>query len=139
MRDARSAVWRQERVVDRLSIADLHWVIQVLRGWNDEHLHRFRIDGRCNGISVIGALHLGEDAKAVRLARFRFRPTESFLYGYDFRADWRIDIRVEKVMAAVPRPPHPVCLAGRETSPPDACGGGPQDFADRRRTATGWT
>lgn len=109
----------------------------MLRGWKDEHLHRFRIDGQSNGILAIGALHLREDAEAVPLARFRFRPTESFLYGYDCRADWRIDIRVEKVLAAVPRPPHPVCLAGWETSPPDACGG-PQDFAERRRTTTGW-
>ena len=29
--------------MDSLSIADLHHVIQVLMGWEDDHLHRFRI------------------------------------------------------------------------------------------------
>ncbi|MCW2239648.1 hypothetical protein M2351_004278 [Azospirillum canadense] len=106
--------------MDRLSVADLHRVIQVLMGWNDEHLHRFRIHGRSYGIPAIGGLNFGEDAEAVPLARFRFRPTERYLYEYDFRAGWQIDIRVETILATVPRQAHPVCLAGRETSPPDA-------------------
>ena len=137
LRDVHPAVWRRVRVADRLSIADLHRVIQVLMGWKDDRLHRFRIHGRSYGIPAIGGLHFGEDAEAVPLARFRFRPTERFLYEYDFRAGWQLDIRVEKILATAPRPVHPVCLAGRETSPPDACGG-PQDFADQRRAATGW-
>ena len=137
LRDVHPAAWRRVRVADRLSIADLHRVIQVLMGWKDDRLHRFRIHGRSYGIPAIGGLHFGEDAEAVPLARFCFRPTERFLYEYDFRAGWRVDIRVEKILATVPRSPHPVCLAGRETSPPDACGR-PQDFADQRRAATGW-
>jgi len=137
LRDVHPAVWRRVRVVDRLSVADLHRVIQVLMGWEDEHLHRFLIHGRSYGIPATDGLHFGDDAEVVLLARFRFRPTERFLYEYDFRAGWRIDIRVEKILTVVPRPAHPVCLAGRETSPPDACGG-PRDFADQRRAATGW-
>lgn len=137
LRDVHPAVWRRVRMVDRLSVADLHRVIQVLMGSTDEHLHRFRIHGRSYGIPAIGGLHFGENAAAVPLARFCFRPTERFLYEYDFRAGWRVDIRVETILATVPRSPHPVCLAGRETSPPDSYSG-PQDFADQRRAAVGW-
>jgi hypothetical protein len=137
LRDVHPAVWRRVRVVDCLSIADLHRAIQVLMGWNDEHLHRFHIHGRSYGISAVGGPSFGEDAATVPLARFRFRPTERFLYEYDFRAGWRIDIRIEKVLATAPRQAYPVCLAGRETGPPDGCGG-PHDFAGHRRAATGW-
>ena len=75
------AVWRRVRLADELSIADLHRVIQILMGWDDDHLHRFRIQGRDYGIAYIGGPNFGEDAAAVSLSRFGFRPTERFLYG----------------------------------------------------------
>lgn len=62
LRDVHPAVWHRVRVADRLPIADLHRVIQVLMGWKDEHLHRFRIHGQSYGISALGGLHFGEDA-----------------------------------------------------------------------------
>jgi hypothetical protein len=36
----------RECATPRATIADLHHVIQVLMGWEDDHLHRFRIHGR---------------------------------------------------------------------------------------------
>ena len=35
-----------------------------------------------------GRPHMHQGAAAVRLAQFRFRPTERFLYEYDFAAGW---------------------------------------------------
>jgi hypothetical protein len=35
LRDVHPAVWRRVRLADRLSIADLHRVIQVLMGWDN--------------------------------------------------------------------------------------------------------
>jgi hypothetical protein len=43
--DVHPAVWRRVRLANNLSLADLHHVIQVLMGWEDDHLHRFRIQG----------------------------------------------------------------------------------------------
>ena len=65
-----------------LSIAELHQVIQILTGWDDDHLHRFRIHGRDYGIAYIGGPNFSEDAAAVPLSWFGFRPTERFLYEY---------------------------------------------------------
>jgi len=56
--------------VDSLSIADLHHVIQVLMGWEDDHLHRFRIHGRDYGVARIGGPIFAPDAAAVPLSRF---------------------------------------------------------------------
>jgi hypothetical protein len=88
LRDVHAAVWRQVKLVDSLSIADLYRVIQLLMRWDDDHLHRFRIHGRDYGIAYIGGPSFDEDAAAVRLAQFRFRPTERFLYEYDFAVGW---------------------------------------------------
>jgi Plasmid pRiA4b ORF-3-like protein len=38
LRDVHPAVWRRVRLSDSLSIAELHQVIQVLMGWEDDHL-----------------------------------------------------------------------------------------------------
>ena len=139
LRDVHPAVWRRARLVDSLSIADLHRAIQVHMGWDDDHLHRFRIHGREYGVAYIGGPTFAEDAASVPLARFGFRPSERFRYEYDFMAGWQIEVRVERTIRAAPGASHriPVCVGGRGASPPDNCGG-PQAYAEWRRDALGW-
>ena len=45
---------------------------------------RFRIHGRDYGIAYVGGPSFDVDAAVVRLAQFGFRPTERFVYEYDF-------------------------------------------------------
>src|SRR5271169_1253684 len=139
LRDVHPAVWRRVRLADSLSIADLHRVIQLLMGWDDDHLHRFRIHGRDYGIAYVGGPSFDEDAATVRLSRFGFRPTERFLYEYDFTAGWQIEVRVERAIQTAPCEGHrvPVCVAGRQAGPPDGCLW-PQVYAEQRRDAIGW-
>ena len=139
LRDVHPAVWRRVELADSLSIADLHRVIQLLMGWDDDHLHRFRIHGRDYGIAYVGGPSFDEDAAVVWLAQFGFRPTERFLYEYDFTAGWQVEVRVEKVIEEAPCESRriPACLAGREPGPPDGCNG-PRAYAERRRDAVSW-
>jgi hypothetical protein len=51
-------------------------VIRVLMGWEDDHLYGFRIHGRDCGIAYIGGPIFAEDAVAVPLSRFAFRPSD---------------------------------------------------------------
>jgi hypothetical protein len=97
LRDVHPAVWRRFRLVDSLSIADLHQVIQVLMGWEDDHLHHFRTHGRDYGITYIGGPIFAEDAAAVPLSCLAFRPSERFLYEYDLTAGWQIEVRVARL------------------------------------------
>jgi hypothetical protein len=139
VRDVHPVVWRRVKLADSLSIADLHRAIQLLVGWDDDHLHGFRIHGRDYGIAHVGGPSFDEDTAAVRLAQFGFRPTDRFLYEYDFTAGWQVDVRVEKVIEEAPCESHraTACLAGREPSPPNGCGG-PRAYAERRRDAVSW-
>ena len=136
LRDVQPAVWRRVKLADSLSIADLHRVIQLLMGWDDDHLHRFRVHGRDYGIAYVGGPSFDEDAAVVRLAQFGFRPTERFPYEYDFTAGWQVEVRVEKVIEAALCESHllPACLASREPGPADGCGG-PRAYTERRRDA----
>ena len=67
------------------------------------------------------------------LARFGFRPTERFLYEYDFTAGWQMKVRVERV---IPRQRPAGTIVFPFVSP--ASCGGPQVYAERRRDALGW-
>src|SRR5277367_4407260 len=91
LRDVHPAVWRRVRLTDRLSIAELHQVIQLLMGWGADHLQHFRIHGRDYGIAYIGGPNFAEVAAPVPLSRFGLRPTERFLYEYYFTAGWQIE------------------------------------------------
>ena len=42
--DVHPAVWRRVRLADSRSIAELHRVIQLLMGWDDDHLHAFTVN-----------------------------------------------------------------------------------------------
>jgi hypothetical protein len=139
LRDVHPAVWRRVSLGDNLSIADLHGVIQLLMGWDDEHLHRFRIHGRDYGVACMDGLGFDEDAEAVLLSRFRFRPTERFLYECDFADGWQVEVRVEKIIDEAPSEDKliPICMAGREPGPPDGSGG-PRIYAERRLDAVIW-
>jgi hypothetical protein len=108
-------------------------------GWDDEHLHRFRIHGQDYGIDYIEGMSFDEDAEPVPLSRFGFCPTERFLYEYDFTDGWQVEVRVEKVIDEAPSEDTliPMCMAGREPGPPDGSGG-PRIYADRRLDAVGW-
>ena len=36
------AIWRRFLIRSDITITDLHHVLQIVMGWSDEHLHRYR-------------------------------------------------------------------------------------------------
>ncbi len=66
-------IWRRLLVPGSTSIAELHHIIQIAMGWENCHLHRFRIYAREYGISYIGGISFSDNPHEVRLADFGFR------------------------------------------------------------------
>src|SRR5271166_5375117 len=95
-------VWRRLLVVSTTSIAELHEILQNAFGWNGEHLHRFLIHGAASGIPCLGGVVFRDDARRVPLSRFRLHCGERFRYEYDFLADWKLDIRLERALLLIP-------------------------------------
>jgi hypothetical protein len=116
-------IWRRLLVHAETSIAELHSILQLAMGWTDSHLHRFLIHGQKYGIAYDGGLGFAYDPQQMRVAEFRFRLRERFLYQYDFRDHWQHDIRVEQIVAAEPKRTYPVCIGGQRAAPPEECGG----------------
>jgi Plasmid pRiA4b ORF-3-like protein len=92
-------------------------------GWSGEHLHRFLIHGAAYGIPHLGGIVFREDARGVALSRFRLHCGERFRYEYDFAADWKLDIRLERALPFDPKRALPSCIGGGRAAPPEDCAG----------------
>ncbi len=129
LRHVTPLVWRRVLVCSDTTIAQLHRVIQVTMGWEDFHLHRFRIHGKDYASGCSGSI-CATDPHTVTLASLRLRPRERFAYHYDFIAGWQHDIRLEQVLPPGPSQTYPRCIGGKHACPPEDCAG-PDDYRAR--------
>ncbi|MEH6578411.1 MAG: plasmid pRiA4b ORF-3 family protein [Amphritea sp.] len=70
-------IWRRLRIAGDTSLADLHHILQIAMGWDNDYLHCFHIYGKDYGISYEGGLSFSDDHLQVRfddLAFFHMSP-----------------------------------------------------------------
>ena len=116
-------IWRRLLVPADATIAGLHAVVQAAFGWDGEHLHRFVIHGGEYGIGYVGGVGFRDDPHQVHVVDLGLRPTERFVYDYDFTDGWRLDLRLEQILVMDPGRVYPRCTGGRRAGPPEGCGG----------------
>jgi hypothetical protein len=110
-------IWRRLLVSSETSIAQLHEYLQICFDWDNEHLHCFHIQGKNYGVAYLGGMSFDDNARQVRLSRFRLHRRESFRYDYNFFANWRVNIRLEDILPSNPQRTVPVCTGGRGAAP----------------------
>ncbi len=111
----RPPIWRRVLVPTTATLGDLHLVIQVLFGWDGDHLHVFQT-GKKRYADTFMNLEGTGDEEAVRV-RDAMVPGGTIAYTYDLGACWEHEITLE---ATVPRDhsqDYPVCVAFRRDSP----------------------
>jgi hypothetical protein len=119
--EIRPPIWRRLRVPAKLTLAQLHRVIQLAFGWEDCHLHVFRILGEDYGPADPDSA--GETrSERVTLAKLGLKAKAKFTYEYDLGDLWEHVVTVEAVEPAEGAQ-TPVCLAGKRACPPEDCGG----------------
>jgi len=116
-------IWRRIKVSSDSTIADLHYIIQIVMGWKEEHLHQFLIHGVRYGISYPGTRGFMGNVRKIKLSQFGFREREKFSYEYDFNCSWKHQIRVEAILPDESERVLPVCTVGKGSCPPENCGG----------------
>jgi hypothetical protein len=121
-------IWRRLLVPGELTLARLHDMLQLAMGWEDDHLHEFRVGQRRYGPpdlddGLMGAPTMNE--RTVRLFSVLGRIGAKAVYTYDFGDNWEHGIVLEKRLPADPNTPYPVCTAGERACPPEDCGGIP--------------
>jgi hypothetical protein len=120
-------IWRRLLVPADLTLEQLHDVLQRVMGWEDCHMHEFRIGQQRFGKpdpmeQAFGAPRTANEGTA-RLSSVLGRVATKAMYTYDFGDSWEHQIVVEKRLAPEPGRAYPTCLAGERHGPPEDCGG----------------
>lgn len=101
--------WRRVLMPAADTLADLHNAIQILFGWDGDHLHVFTI-GKDH---YSGAFYHLEETRNDHEARLGtvLRNVKKFEYEYDLGASWIHEITVEKTLPVDEKRSYPVCTA----------------------------
>lgn len=116
-------IWRRVLIPADLTLYELHRVIQITFGWEDCHLHAFKLHGRRYGTMWTGERHHDATGREVTLTDLRLRVRQRILYEYDFGDLWEHDVRVEAKLGREGGKDYPICIAGARAGPPEDVGG----------------
>jgi hypothetical protein len=142
--DSEPEVWRRLIVDPRLTMEQLHTVLQVAFGWENYHLHQFH---ERDGTRYARPTDFDEfyenavDERKVCLADVFDRAKKQIVYEYDFGDSWMHGVRLEKKVESESleypfetfvkegkgvfsgKKRAAICLAGARNGPPEDCGG----------------
>ena len=117
-------VWRTFQVSELHSLFDLHQVIQVVMGWENDHLFQFKKDGIWYGLidedDVVSTKML--DADDTLLHELNLKENDSFEYEYDLGDGWMHTLTLLKIVT-LEEELLPVAFAGENACPFEDCGG----------------
>lgn len=130
---AKPQIWRRVDCPSSFTLGDLHDVIQIAMGWENSHLHAFRIGNLVYGMSTDEIETNDEDEDAVTLDSLGLGKAGSkFSYEYDFGDGWEHEIVVEDSKKRLKAQFYPTCLKAVRACPPEDCGG-PFGYANMLR------
>jgi hypothetical protein len=115
-------VWRRMEVPADFRLPRLHHALQVVMGWEDYHLHAFRIGRAVYGEPDLEFADGTKDENHVRLGQLGTEGAR-LMYEYDFGDSWIHEIEIEKVFPREPGVRYPRCTGGARACPPEDCGG----------------
>ncbi len=118
-------IWRRILVTEKITLFDLHELIQASFGWMDYHLHEYKIRNTSYGDPQDdeSGLHPILNETRYSLKKLQLAEGDRFTYVYDFGDDWYHTIEVEKIAPREKNQRLPVCLAGKRACPPEDVGG----------------
>ncbi|TYR36416.1 plasmid pRiA4b ORF-3 family protein [Mesorhizobium microcysteis] len=116
-------IWRRLLVPEEMTLFGLHRTIQIAFGWEDYHLHAFKLHGRRYGTTWTGERHRDATGKEIALVDLQLRVRQRILYEYDFGDLWEHEIRVEDGLEREAGKVYPICIAGARAGPPEDIGG----------------
>ncbi|MFT7614983.1 MAG: hypothetical protein ACI9J3_003971 [Parvicellaceae bacterium] len=128
-------IYRRFQIKGDTNIAELHYIIQIVMGWQDLHLNCFRIRTKEYGVYHDGGIMFSDNPIKVLLADLNLLEGEKFRYDYDFGDDWIHELRIEKIVEPNATFNYPKCTFGKLACPPEDVGGiyGYEQFKEKLR------
>jgi len=123
LRGVKPPIWRRLQVADTTTMAQLHKIIQGLMGWEDAHLHQFKIGTEVYGEASVEGYRRVRDEKRAKLGELVPTAPTKFAYLYDFSVNWEFEVAVEEITPPVEGQVLPLFLKGKRAAPPELIGG----------------
>ena len=121
--DISPQVWRRVEVPLRMTLNELHEVIQVVMGWLNYHLYEFRVAGVSYGQPSPDDFVEIRDARSVSVESLINHNISQISYIYDFGDYWVHKIRIGVKRNGAADIDYPVFLGGENSCPPEDVGG----------------
>ncbi len=118
-------VWRRFQVLNKTPLDQLHDMIQVVMGWDNEHFYQFIIDDVYYSAPEMTDSDQRKEARQYRLGDLIKRGKTSLIYEYDLSDGWEHEVTVEKIrpISDFDAQQLPFCLEGENATPPEESGG----------------
>lgn len=120
--NTKPSVYRTIQIENTRTFYDLHIAIQIAFGWQNCHLHEFRVNDETIGMKEIAEEEGVLEESDIVLSKKIVFEKQKFLYTYDFGDSW--EHKIEFVKFVEPRKTfYPKCIKGARNTPPEDCGG----------------
>lgn len=130
--DVKPKVWRDFVVPADISLDRLHDIIQIVMGWQDEHLHEFNF-GNKRYVEVVDE-EFDDDAtfleSSVRLNKHFKKKGDSCIYVYDFGDSWEHRLTLLNSKYQPEEDELQICCLDGEGACPLEDIGGPPGYAE---------
>jgi len=113
-------IWRRFQVESDIRLDQLHELLQIVMGWDNDHAHGFRFGDRRYGVP--SRSNGRTDERKVDLALIA-GVGDTLIYEYDFGDGWEHKLDIEEILELEPGVRYPVCVGGERACPPEDCGG----------------
>ena len=123
--DSKPAIWRRVQVKKETTLLDLHNILQIVMGWDDAHLHEFRIGELRFGEAVPEEDYDVVDESGVDLSQVAPNDPITFKYLYDFGDGWEHDVAIDSGLDKERGVRYPTCTEGARACPPEDVGAMP--------------
>lgn len=123
--DHTPTIWRRLVVPGEIKLSKLHFIFQAAMGWEDYHLHLFRIRDKTYGVpddEFEAEEYEDIDEETVIFSDVAEAPMR-FSYQYDFGDNWEHEIVVEAIESVPSVLKFAACIDGQRACPPEDCGG----------------
>jgi hypothetical protein len=138
--ESKPKIWRRVEVNSGLTLHELHYVIQCVFEWDDDHLYHFLVPpgGKLTRKAMREATRyhvlppdpvFGDEFESDRpadetmLGQVFTGDCKQIVYEYDFGDSWQHLVKLEKRTPGGDQEHLPVCLAGENAAPLDDMGG----------------
>jgi len=131
LKDTHYPIRRRVEVDPDITLDEFHEIIQIVMGWENDHLHHFVADGITYDPLLAEEYTIPEELKGIVKPE---KPTittklrdvlesKKFLYEYDFGDSWEHEIVFNRYIEPKKGVRYPICAAAKGLCPPEDIGG----------------